>query len=633
MAVVSISRIQVRRGQKNTGSGLPQLASGEFGWAVDTQELYIGNGSVSEGAPFVGNTKLLSETDNLFEFANTYQYKSGTSIQTGDSPNNPVLRTLQARLDDRVSIRSFGAAGDGTNQTVALQRAIDQLYLNASNKGQPQARVELILEPGEYVISSTIFLPPFTTIRGAGADKTIINSGSFVAFQTVNETSVPGSYADDATSTFLNQAREISITGLTINTQSHTALNLVSCKDSKFRDLVLRGNYNLGDTVTGNSNGILLSSLSTAVSSNNNTFDNVVVTQFVTGAKSNNDIKNNIWSNCEFDILWNGFSFGNNTILGTSGMETGPINNTIVSSKFNEIYQHAIQIVNGTDNLSKNNKFYNVGNSGGSSLLTNFAIISFNDLRNSSEGDWFQRSEELGYDEEFKNDVVYYPEVEGPTITDFGTTHKLSINNSEQFSKLFRLPADTVKGYEIDYIYKSNIASATRTGTISLIVDPENDTFNLTDEYDYTGDILYSEQLKFTAQNYDENGDALMDTVAIMMRNQTSNTRLPISGIVLTNPLKIIINTQDENTFPNIGNGQQVLITGINSDVHQLNNKTYYVDNIINTGGTTWNFELYTNKLLTLAVDGTDGITPWTAGGIVSSSDNAVMYYKVKTKS
>ena len=120
MAVVSISRIQVRRGQKNAGSGLPQLASGEFGWAVDSQELYIGNGAVSEGSPFVGNTKMLSQHDNLFEFANTYSYKKSLNIQTGASANSPILRTLQARLDDRVSIRSFGANGDGTDQTVAL---------------------------------------------------------------------------------------------------------------------------------------------------------------------------------------------------------------------------------------------------------------------------------------------------------------------------------------------------------------------------------------------------------------------------------------------------------------------------------------------------------------------------------
>ena len=61
MAIVQISRIQIRRGQKLTGSGVPQLAGGELGWAVDTRELYIGNGSVSEGSPAVGNSKVLTE--------------------------------------------------------------------------------------------------------------------------------------------------------------------------------------------------------------------------------------------------------------------------------------------------------------------------------------------------------------------------------------------------------------------------------------------------------------------------------------------------------------------------------------------------------------------------------------------
>ena len=61
MAIVSISRIQIRRGRKNQGSGLPQLAGGELGWAVDTQELFIGNGAVSEGAPAVGGDDLILE--------------------------------------------------------------------------------------------------------------------------------------------------------------------------------------------------------------------------------------------------------------------------------------------------------------------------------------------------------------------------------------------------------------------------------------------------------------------------------------------------------------------------------------------------------------------------------------------
>ena len=69
MAVVQISRIQIRRGRKNSGTGLPQLASGEIAWAIDTQELYIGNGAVSEGSPYVGNTKVLTEHDSLLDLA------------------------------------------------------------------------------------------------------------------------------------------------------------------------------------------------------------------------------------------------------------------------------------------------------------------------------------------------------------------------------------------------------------------------------------------------------------------------------------------------------------------------------------------------------------------------------------
>jgi len=523
MAVVSISRIQVRRGQKNTGSGLPQLASGEFGWAVDSQELYIGNGSVSEGAPFVGNTKLLSETDNLFEFANTYEYNTGLNVQTGDSPNNPILRTLQARLDDRVSIRSFGANGDGTDQTVAIQRAIDQLYLNASNKGTTQARVELILEAGEYNITGIIYLPPYATIRGAGANKTIINSGSFAAFQTVNETSTPGVYADDSTSTTLNQARNIHISGLTIKSTGGAGIYLSSCKDSTFKDIILEGSYSLGDASIDGLDGISLVSLSTAVSSNNNLFENITFRQFQNAVYSENDIKDNTWTNCTFDTLYQGFMFGENTILGTSGMLTGPISNKIINSKFDNIYTTAINIITGIDNTSKNNKFYNVGNHSGSALNASTPVIKFDSIKNISEGDWFQRSEELGYTEAYKNGVVYHPEVKGPTITNFSTTQQLTIGQSGEYSKLFRLPADTAKGYEIEYVYKSSTVAASRTGIMTLVVDPTNDTFTFSDDYNYTGSNTYAENLKFTAQNYDEDGDLSVDTVAIMMLNLTSS--------------------------------------------------------------------------------------------------------------
>ena len=99
MAIVQISRIQHRRGVKTL---LPQLAAGELGWAVDTQELYIGNGTLADGAPELGNTKILTEDDDILALASSYVYKGNTSspVVTGVDANSPSTRTLRAKLDD-----------------------------------------------------------------------------------------------------------------------------------------------------------------------------------------------------------------------------------------------------------------------------------------------------------------------------------------------------------------------------------------------------------------------------------------------------------------------------------------------------------------------------------------------------
>ena len=61
MAVIEIAKIQVRRGQENT-TGIPRLDPGEFGWAEDTQHLYIGK-RISEGANTDENSRILTEID------------------------------------------------------------------------------------------------------------------------------------------------------------------------------------------------------------------------------------------------------------------------------------------------------------------------------------------------------------------------------------------------------------------------------------------------------------------------------------------------------------------------------------------------------------------------------------------
>lgn len=58
MAVITVSKIMVRSGLQQD---LPALDTGEFGWSVDTQRLYIGKGTLAEGAPETGVTEVLTE--------------------------------------------------------------------------------------------------------------------------------------------------------------------------------------------------------------------------------------------------------------------------------------------------------------------------------------------------------------------------------------------------------------------------------------------------------------------------------------------------------------------------------------------------------------------------------------------
>jgi len=73
MAIVSISRIQHRRGLQQD---LPSLASAELGWSVDEQRLFIGNGTLPEGAPQLGNTEILTEHSDILRLAQTYTFRN-----------------------------------------------------------------------------------------------------------------------------------------------------------------------------------------------------------------------------------------------------------------------------------------------------------------------------------------------------------------------------------------------------------------------------------------------------------------------------------------------------------------------------------------------------------------------------
>ena len=69
MAIVQISRITQRKGLQEN---LPQLAGAEFGWSIDQRRLFIGNGTLEEGAPEIGNTEILTQYSDLQSLLNPY---------------------------------------------------------------------------------------------------------------------------------------------------------------------------------------------------------------------------------------------------------------------------------------------------------------------------------------------------------------------------------------------------------------------------------------------------------------------------------------------------------------------------------------------------------------------------------
>ena len=519
MAVVQISKIQVRRGQKNQGSGLPQLASGEIGWAIDTRELFIGNGAVSEGAPAVGNTKVLTEYDDLFSLADTYTYRADDSyILTGPNSTNSVKRTLQQRLDDRVSVRAYDVRGDGTQIcTEQLQRAIDQLYINDANKANPQSRVILHLEPGLYKIDGTIYLPPYATLVGAGSDKTIIETSVATAiFRTVNSSSTPGTPADDSSSTTLTQASNIRLEGMTLkNTTDGKALVLQSCKESFFKDIKFIGSWTSDSPIAKTSAALELNSLSGTVETANNNFENCVFENYSYGIISNWDIDQNSFSHCEFDTLGYGVVFGEDMIIGSasSGQSIGPSYNHFESCNFKNINRNAIWIVNGQFNTSTRSSYKLVGNNGGLETSPAYPILKFEKDTNKSFEDSFTRTSALISGSGLAS-IPYVPEIEGTAF--YNIVYEKAITFGQVSGvRLFRLPGVINQGYKIHYTMVSNNYIASRSGTLHIVTNSYNDTAEISDEFQFVGDDSYLDSIEFSIVLRDVDGDLTKDTIDV----------------------------------------------------------------------------------------------------------------------
>lgn len=220
MAIIQISQIKHRRGLR---SDLPfSLEEGELGLTLDTGELFIGTpnlpnaierakSSAQQYFPFK-NTQILTEwTDNVkntlnyryryrkvlfselsskYQYGNDFATPSITYINSsGVSSFFVISRKLQERLDETVSVKSYGALGNGFKDFSSLPsqtemqietNAIRKAALDVSNVTNVQNSYgewkprSLFFPAGVYCINDSLILPPNSYWYGEGKDNTII---------------------------------------------------------------------------------------------------------------------------------------------------------------------------------------------------------------------------------------------------------------------------------------------------------------------------------------------------------------------------------------------------------------------------------------------------------------------------
>lgn len=123
MAVTQISKIQIRRGLQEN---LPQLSSAEMGWSVDEQRLFIGNGTLAEGAPVTGITEVLTTKSIYNELALVEALEANVATLTSEVA---IVEAEVALVTATFAVQSITLADNkltATNTAVLLSSLTSQ---------------------------------------------------------------------------------------------------------------------------------------------------------------------------------------------------------------------------------------------------------------------------------------------------------------------------------------------------------------------------------------------------------------------------------------------------------------------------------------------------------------------------
>lgn len=484
MAIVQISRITQRKG---LSENLPQLAGAEFGWVIDQRRLFIGNGTIQEGAPAIGNTEILTQYSDIFAIAGLYTYKGeagGYTVQTGPTPGDPVQRTLQSKLDDMASIKDFGATGDGeTDDTDAINRALFQMFCREQN---PQVRRSIFFPAGVYRVTQTIKIPPYAKLYGEGGHSSVIfldaTGDSTLSATCVAETadSLQQVYPNIGNN---NATPPIDIEIYDMGFQSAEIVDIFCVTEATnclFQDVAFLGPLTAAalDTDADGIAGVRFIS-SVTYPTEQITFSSCQFAGCSHGLATASDISGITVTDSKLHLLYNGISL-TGTGAGTAGY-VGPEGFRITQNLFDEIYAEGIEILGAQNNMSGFNMFLDVGTKfrgGNYPAADNFNVILIDTDNNVSFGDMFERDNQadlLKARIDIQDKKVF--------ALDAGQRYKFGSYRrdagGENFLDVTDTPATTgvaidvsgIDGVTVQYSYKDSITFAKRTGVIEISPD------------------------------------------------------------------------------------------------------------------------------------------------------------------
>jgi len=469
MPIVQISRIQHRRGKR---SDLPQLAAGELGWVIDEQRLFIGNGTVSDGAPAVGNTEIVTDGSSAFTSALSHTYKG----YLGDS--TPVTtaqqRSIGDRLDEYVSVKDFGAKGDdSTADITAIQNAIDEIYKD-TDKDDTRSRRVLFFPAGTYRINAALKIPPYAHLVGEGPDKTLIrNSGNNAVMVTMDDDGNVGANIGNSGATTPTQ---IQISSMTLrNTVAYGGVSLDRVTHAYFNNVKFQGSYVSGGSDAATSKGVTVNHSNATYSTSNVTFNQCQFTKFARLVDISYNATNVRFQACDFSTAYYGALIGAEMDGSTAGLNDGPRDMQFTSSSWSTIGQQAILVApatGATDGagprhiVSHANFFAKTvaNNFEGTGTFNEVPIIQFDNDECTSSQDFFERTDLRQSDG--SSNLNAAPEVQGIGVSSKLIKSQTLPDNTSSATTINEYPALASKGIYIKY--KITRGTLDRTGEFTI---------------------------------------------------------------------------------------------------------------------------------------------------------------------